>query len=600
MAIRLRLERCLVTVRGQRRWFRKQYQLQPLMAVDESGLGPKQMLSELDTYVIGQLDAKREVSVAVRERWRRLQLPEEKAEEISPKNILVSGPSGCGKTEIIRRVSKLLHAPFVKVDASTFTRRGVVGANVTDMVVDLYDAAEDQSKAYFARMVQHIAREAAEDIVIDAIDRILRDVRARETEKLKRRQAGKPTDASATAQPPNGPVQQEQLKNMISGLQDIIRDFGSNQGGHQLVVMSDGGAAAAGADGKDDEHDGDADPPFLPFLSMLSDQESAKDSLRAYILEEENEAKTTSANLHRFAKQIMKHTVKVEQGDVEDAVVVALKKQSERSFPQMLFNAQGGDDGASDVNTMKELLKQLEERVLDALQSFRFSSIRSPVKKLVEHWGIICIDEIDKVVGKKHEGGDRWMNTDVQQELLTLVEGTKVNIESARALKSGGQLSIKVGGQGQERIIVDTTHILFVCAGAFTLVKPRDMLVELLGRLPVRVQINSLGEDDLYKILTATKYPMVEQQSDLFSTEGVTLKWTDDAIRQVARVGYLLNIETENTGARVLNSVLRAVLSELSFDADEYNGQSIEITKEYVIERTKAMFPHANLSTFVL
>eukprot|EP01064_Diplonema_japonicum_P039504 TRINITY_DN9915_c0_g7_i1.p1 TRINITY_DN9915_c0_g7~~TRINITY_DN9915_c0_g7_i1.p1 ORF type:complete len:618 (+),score=122.83 TRINITY_DN9915_c0_g7_i1:77-1930(+) len=609
----------------QLRKFRKVYDLVPV-AGGEGELGPKEIVGILDNYVIGQPGAKKEVSVAIRERWRRLQLPDEKAVEITPKNILVSGPSGCGKTEIIRRVSKLLHAPFVKVDASTFTRRGVVGANVTDMVVDLYDSAEDQCKEFYSKSVKNIARSAAEDLIHHCLYKDLKDQIAKSKEESEPATPQQPQQQQQQTEtifhklPPAGTSSSGPIS--LGGLERAIGDLLKKQNGnksdssaiHEVVVYNkyDGSSQETDNAKPDVKGNNFAELLEMSYTELGSlDDAVLQDMVRKLMVTLEGK---TGPKTPRFHLPILKGNIHIEPTDAsEEQVTISLAKSQEKSsLPQILLSSGMGilgdvggnpsEGAATDSGSVKDLLKWWEGRVLDALGSYRFSSGRSPVKELVEKWGIVCIDEIDKVVGKKGSSGgqDGWMNTDVQQELLTLIEGTKVNIESARSLKSGGGLSVlKMGGQ-QERLVIDTTHILFVCAGAFTLCKPKDMLVELLGRLPVRVTINSLTEEDLYQILTNTKYPMIQQQSDLFTTEGVTLCWDDDAVREIAKIAWNLNNETENTGARILNSILRAVLSDFSYHASDRKGESITVTKDHVRESTKKLFPPEKLETYVL
>eukprot|EP01059_Diplonema_ambulator_P003347 TRINITY_DN1301_c0_g1_i1.p1 TRINITY_DN1301_c0_g1~~TRINITY_DN1301_c0_g1_i1.p1 ORF type:complete len:625 (+),score=125.70 TRINITY_DN1301_c0_g1_i1:315-2189(+) len=597
----------------QIRRFRQAYDL-VAVAGGEGEMGPKEIAETLDKYVIGQAEAKKEVAVAIRERWRRLQLGEEKAVEITPKNMLVTGPSGCGKTEIIRRVSKLLHAPFVKVDASTFTRRGVVGANVSDMIVDLYDAAEDQCKDFYAKSVKKIARKAALDLVHHLLLKNLKSDIA-SSSKIHH-----PKPIIHEVRPP--PRMSDSPMNLnLSGLEkalgEALKKTGLATDGQPIVVYNKhDGRSSTTREEEEEEEDVDKGNKLDQLLKMSFEEMEAMDdavlSDMLWKLMAELES-ISGPEAPRFTFPELKGGITVESIDSTDEhVIIALTKQQDRSFPQILlssgmgFFGEGGPGGDAsgmthDSGSMKDLLLWWEEKILEALSAFRFAPGRSPVKGLVEKWGIVCIDEIDKVVGKKSSSGqDRWMNTDVQQELLTLIEGTKVNLESARSLKSGGGLSVlKMGGQ-QERVVIDTTHILFVCAGAFTLCKPKDMLVELLGRLPVRVAIHSLSEPDLYRILTQTKYPLIQQQTDLFSTENVTLLWEDAAIRKIAQIAWHLNNETENTGARVLNTILRAVLSEYSYLASDMSGQTVTITEGYVVERTKRLFPSERLETYVL
>eukprot|EP01061_Rhynchopus_euleeides_P014534 TRINITY_DN25165_c0_g1_i1.p1 TRINITY_DN25165_c0_g1~~TRINITY_DN25165_c0_g1_i1.p1 ORF type:complete len:612 (+),score=238.10 TRINITY_DN25165_c0_g1_i1:76-1911(+) len=578
--------------------FSRTYEVSHASRVDEGELGPKDVVHLLDSYVIGQADAKREVSVALRERWRRLQLPDEKSVEITPKNILVSGPSGCGKTEIIRRVSKIMKAPFVKVDASTFTRRGVVGANVQDMIVDLYDRAEELCKESFARDTKDVVRRAAEDILAEAMVQEIYTCHAQSQVPQPKTPDVPPSSrqfipvqGTGGPQPPLPSATQ-----MLSALGGALKGSGTS-----LVFVQEQDKRGAGAEGHGAGQGDDASAANnietllgKPLAELVAMGDKLEGFVKGKVQELGKEHNRTKLSYDVLRK------ASAGEGENDDEVVITLSAETRGGMDRPLQMLLGGQtEHVPKTGTVREYLRWLEEDVAEALSQFRFSGHRCPVKDAVEKWGIVCIDEIDKVVGRKADGNDRWMNTDVQQELLTLIEGTKVDLDSVRTQKRGGAVLMRMSPNTDKQVI-DTTHILFVCAGAFTLCKPHDMLIELLGRLPVRVSIHSLTEDNLHQILTNTKYPMVQQQSDLFSTEGVELKWEDDAVREIARIAWNLNNETENTGARVLSSILRAVLSELSFRASDLKGQTVTITRELVVERTQKLFPEKRLNTYVL
>eukprot|EP01063_Lacrimia_lanifica_P002157 TRINITY_DN11115_c1_g1_i1.p1 TRINITY_DN11115_c1_g1~~TRINITY_DN11115_c1_g1_i1.p1 ORF type:complete len:608 (+),score=293.42 TRINITY_DN11115_c1_g1_i1:67-1890(+) len=595
--------------------FKRVYQVGTVGAVDEAHLSPKEIVKIIDSYVIGQPEAKREVAVALRERWRRLQLSDDKAEEITPKNMLMSGPSGCGKTEIIRRVSKLLKAPFVKCDASTFTRRGVVGANVSDMIVDLYDAGRDNSKKEFRKQIKDVAKAAALDILVQCIYEDVLEVpsaTAAEGDKVQEPQPAGPVGAPMFSSDQMQAIQQALTEKINKGgpapdaiifsaeVDHGLRKRGVRKPSTVVPANTTTSASASASPSDTTELEELLGKTRAELLAM--GEGPAKEFLREKLAE----LAQVTEEPYILSCNVMHQKLLVEPADNENVSLSTTEgKGNGVQFPQMLFGAMGQGGGGEDhpeSGSIKEFLKWIEDKLMSLLTAHRFHPSRSPVKELVEKWGIVCIDEIDKVVGKKGGGGgqDRWMNTDVQQELLTLIEGTRVNIDAARDMKGGGGVMLKMAGEDVEQTVIDTSHILFVCAGAFTLSKPQDMLVELLGRLPVRVNIHSLTEDDLYKILTDTKYPMIAQQTDLFSTEGVELKWDDEAVRQIAKVAHTVNAETQNTGARVLASILRSVLSEYSYNADEYTGKTITVTKEHVEKTTKKMLPTKELNTYVL
>eukprot|EP01060_Flectonema_neradi_P018954 TRINITY_DN2593_c0_g1_i1.p1 TRINITY_DN2593_c0_g1~~TRINITY_DN2593_c0_g1_i1.p1 ORF type:complete len:591 (+),score=96.41 TRINITY_DN2593_c0_g1_i1:70-1842(+) len=575
----------------QRRNFSKTYEVSPAVDQSASALEPVDIVDSVSEYVIGQTAAKKEVAVAVRERWRRLQLPEEKSKEIVPKNILISGPSGCGKTEIIRRVSSLLQAPFVKVDASTFTRSGIVGASVNEIIVDLYDAADRMCKEEFEKRQDELCREVALDILVECVynEIILRY---------------SPPRASPPPQ-----------KNVSLPVPDMLKSF-VRKGESDLIVVSANGKQVPSPgeirnmsifDNSQGTTNEEGTPQKHHYNSHLDEIEGhtaeeigkmeeadARRLIRKHLIKLEEDSKKPTLTFPE-----LKRPITSERGISEDLVVIHAFQGSEgvSSIQQLLFGGDGHDSSSLSSGAVADLIKNIKKRVCSELKSYSFSPERSPVKQLVENWGIVCIDEIDKVVHKKNSRD--WVHSDVQKELLTLIEGTRIDVGRVRDERS---MSIKMSGQKSdaEKHVINTTHILFVCAGAFATSKPTDMMVELLGRLPVRVKINSLTEEDLYKILAKNKYPMIEQQSDLLKTEGVEVKWDDDAVRALAKVAFTINDESENTGARVLGSLLRAVLVDYSYEAHKYKDKTITITKEHVLEKTKKHLPEKCLKTYIL
>ena len=495
----------------QRRNFKNSYNLALAASTEGETLAPVSIVDAVSDYVIGQQDAKKEVAVALRERWRRVQLPVEKSKEIVPKNMLISGPSGCGKTEIIRRVSKILKAPFVKVDASTFTRSGIVGASVSEIIVDLYDAADTMCKKSYEDATKIVCRAAALDILVACVY----------NEILAKCSPPPPTPAQPTGKV-NLPVP------------DILKNL-ARKGDHPevIVVSSSGQPITSDVDTTTmtvfEKPNEDSKRQGREFHSRLQDIEGydieeifameadkAKDLIRKHILK--LEACPTKPTL---TYPELRQPISSERGSTEDIVIIRAFKSTEStsSLQQLIFGGDAGDGRSLCTGTVFDLLSNIEKRVFSELISYQFAPERNPVKELVENWGIVCIDEIDKVVHKK-ESRD-WVHSDVQKELLTLVEGTRVDVGRVRDERT---MSLKMQKSDEHKQIIDTTHILFVCAGAFATCKPTDMMVELLGRLPVRVQINSLSEDDLYKILAKNKYPMIEQQTDLLATEGVFIR----------------------------------------------------------------------------
>eukprot|EP01062_Namystynia_karyoxenos_P033453 TRINITY_DN24626_c0_g1_i1.p1 TRINITY_DN24626_c0_g1~~TRINITY_DN24626_c0_g1_i1.p1 ORF type:complete len:478 (+),score=165.37 TRINITY_DN24626_c0_g1_i1:578-2011(+) len=465
------------------------------------------------------------------------------------------------------------------------------------MIVDLYDRAEEQSKTVFRRAMQGLARKIAEDIVVACMHAMIKEhVRKSKAKRL-----------PAPARKPKSATDPASGSRWMAPLEAKLQEFPEGpmtltmvgpRGGQFTIEGGQPGEGGSKGDAKqpDPAEDSSAqEAREFPLESVCGvgyaevsrmPKEEAEKLLRQHMLNLEKDPNSPS-----FSFPELRQHVAAEAGSQKAHVAVSLRRHAHpRGMPPFMLPmfSHGEDEGGPEQASVADILQSLGKRACDALTSWQHDESRSPVRDQCERWGIVCIDEIDKVVGKKAGDNDRWMNTDVQQELLTLIEGTKVDLESARATKSGGASMMRMT-HPQEKVVIDTTHILFVCAGAFVLCKPKDMLVELLGRLPIRIQISALSEQDMIRILRDTKYPLTKQQTDLFATEGVTLEWDDDAVREIARVACQINDAQENTGARVLHGIVRAVLAEWSFQAPSLRGQTLRVDREMVRQRTRAL-----------
>ncbi|MBN33747.1 MAG: HslU--HslV peptidase ATPase subunit [Rhodospirillaceae bacterium] len=435
-----------------------------------TSFSPREIVSELDRFIVGQNDAKRSVAVALRNRWRRQQLPDALREEVLPKNILMIGPTGVGKTEIARRLAKLANAPFLKVEATKFTEVGYVGRDVEQIIRDLVEIAISQSRETLRKEVQAKAELAAEERVLDAL-------------------VGE--NASADTR------QKFRL---------MLREGQLDDKEVELQVSETG-------------------PGALPTFEIPGMPGAQMGML----------------NLNDIFGKAMGGQTKAKKIKVGDSYDVLLAEEAD---------------------------KLLDEETV----------VKSAIDT-VEQGGIVFIDEIDKIAARSERQGADVSREGVQRDLLPLIEGTTV------ATKHGS---------------VKTDHILFVCSGAFHLAKPSDLLPELQGRLPNRVELQALSRDDFRRILTEPENSLLIQYTALMGTEEVTLEFGDDAIDALADLATKINETVENIGARRLHTVMEKLLEEISFTAPDRGGETIVIDAAFVHERVGELAKNADLSRFIL
>jgi len=455
-----------------------------------ANLTPKEIISELDKYIIGQHKAKRAVAIALRNRWRRQQVPEDLRDEIAPKNIIMIGPTGVGKTEIARRLSRLAQSPFIKVEASKFTEVGYVGRDVESMVRDLTEIAVNMVKAEESEKVMVKARENAEERILDLL------LPSRREESI------------------SGMPDQEKNPDMMSpapNYQDTTREKL-----RQLLHS-----------GKLDERvvELETSSRNLPVIEVLS---------ATGIEEMEFNIKEMFGNM--FPKKTKKQKMKI---------------------PEAL-----------------EILTQEEsQRLIDMDQVTRMA------KERVEQSGIIFIDEIDKITGRESYTGPDVSREGVQRDLLPIVEGTTVTTKHG---------------------MVKTDHILFIAAGAFHASKPSDLIPELQGRFPIRVELDSLGKEEFIRILQEPRNALVKQYQALMKTEGLDLIFEPEAVVEIAQIAEGVNTRTENIGARRLYTVMEKLLEDISFEASEMKEKQILINKEYVTDKLREVVKDEDLSRYIL
>lgn len=434
---------------------------------------PREIVHELDKHIIGQSAAKRAVAIALRNRWRRMQLSEDLRAEITPKNILMIGPTGVGKTEIARRLAKLANAPFIKVEATKFTEVGYVGRDVESIIRDLADVAIKNHREQAMKKVEFRALEAAEERVLDALLPPARDVD--ETEKQ-----------TSTRQ-----LFRKKLREGDLDDKEIEIELSASPMGVEIMA-----------------------PPGMEDMT--------------------NQLQGMFSN---FSKT----------------------KKTSKKLP------------------VKDALKHLREE--EAAKLINEDELKSDAIEAAEQTGIVFIDEIDKVAKRQEAGGGDVSREGVQRDLLPLIEGSTV--------------STKHG-------MIKTDHILFIASGAFHLSRPSDLIPELQGRLPIRVELEALTPEDFERILTEPNASLTEQYHALLATEGLTVNFSEDGIKRIAETAWQVNEKTENIGARRLHTILERLLEGASFDACDQDGSTVLVDRAYVDANLEELAADEDLSRFIL
>ncbi len=434
-----------------------------------TAFSPREIVSELDRYIVGQADAKRAVAIALRNRWRRQQLDDDLREEVLPKNILMIGPTGVGKTEISRRLAKLAQAPFIKVEATKFTEVGYVGRDVEQIIRDLVEAAIGLVRASKRKSVEAKAHSAAEDRVLEA---------------LVGQEAGKATRESFRKKLRDGEMDDKEIDIQVADASGGMPSF---------------------------------EIPGMPGAQM------------------------GMINLNDMLGKAMGERTKTRRMNVKECYAVLIAEESDKLLDQ-------------------------DQLTTDAID-------------LVENSGIVFLDEIDKICARSNAQGADVSREGVQRDLLPLIEGTTV--------------STKHGP-------VKTDHILFIASGAFHVTKPSDLLPELQGRLPIRVELQALTRDDFRRILTEPEASLIKQYKALLATEDVTLIVTEDGIDALADIAAEVNATVENIGARRLHTVMERVLDDISFSATDRGGETFTVDGAFVREQLSELAKNADLSKFIL
>ncbi len=466
--------------------------------MQSNGLKPREIVEKLDRHIIGQADAKRAVAIALRNRWRRQNVAEELADEISPKNIIMIGPTGVGKTEIARRLAKLDNSPFLKIEASKFTEVGYVGRDVESMIRDLVELSLNMVKSEEQENVQAKAEMIAEERVLDLL------------------------------LPPR-PVERN--------VSDVLKD--NTQEEESLSAT--------------------------PDEEQIKKNDASREKMRKWL----NEGKF-------------------------DEKMVELEVSETRSGPMIeIFSAAGMEDMGLNLkdmlgNMMPQKKKRRNVKVPEALEILEveeaqklidMEKVTKTALERVEQSGIIFLDEIDKIVGSDSAHGPDVSREGVQRDLLPIVEGSNVNTRYG---------------------MVKTDHILFIAAGAFSSSKPSDLIPELQGRFPIRVELDSLGKEEFIRILTEPNNALVKQYTEMMATEGLKLSFTGESIASIAEVATVVNERTENIGARRLYTIMEKLLDDISFEAPDMEKKEIVIDAKYVEEKLNDIIEDEDLSRYIL
>jgi ATP-dependent HslUV protease ATP-binding subunit HslU len=501
-------------------------------------LTPRQIVAELDRYIVGQAEAKKAVAIALRNRWRRQQASEEMREEISPNNIILIGPTGVGKTEIARRLARLAGAPFIKVEASKFTEVGYVGRDVESMVRDLVESAIDMVRNERENEVEDLAQEKVDERLLDLL-----------LPTPKQGDGVTPEGANAAGSGARSPA------GVGASAAGSVR--GAPGGTGSSTTVSSGGHFVVSPTGE---------------ISRDADSDAAADR-------------------HRRTRDKLKQLLR--DGQLEGREVEVEVTQSGGPMLDMLV-PQGAPEGIENFTEMLQdmMPKRTKKRTVKVSEARRIlldqeleklvdmEDVTTDALERVQKMGIIFLDEIDKVAGARgQQGGPDVSREGVQRDLLPIVEGSNVQT--------------KYG-------MVKTDHILFVAAGAFHVSKPSDLIPELQGRFPIRVELKSLSEADFVRIMTEPENALTKQYTALVEAEGATLTFTDDAIAEIARIAGTVNDRMENIGARRLHTVMSSLLEDVLYDLPDRGREPIQIDAAVVRDRLREIAEDEDLRKYIL
>jgi len=470
-------------------------------------LTPSQIVSELDQYIIGQDNAKKAVAIALRNRTRRQKLPPELIDEVTPKNIIMIGPTGVGKTEIVRRLSKLVKAPFVKVEATKFTEVGYVGRDVDSIIRDLTEVSVQLVRKEWASKVEDKAKQLVDEKIIDCLF-------------------------------PVSNKRKEQKTNILDG----------------------------------------------SFYSGIEEEEEKKESFDILIKKDERE--------ERFERTRKKFKDKLEKAELENRLIEIEVEENIQPTVEVFSNSGIEGMGINFKDILGRMFPQKRKKQKVTIAEARKILLYTETQKLVdmdevirdavdkvENLGIVFIDEIDKIATQEKSYGPDVSRGGVQRDILPIIEGSTV--------------MTKYGA-------VKTDHILFIAAGAFTTSKPSDLIPELQGRFPIRVELNILNKEDLKRILTEPCNSLIKQYVALLATEGLKIEIADDAIDEIAETSFLVNEQTENIGARRLYTILEKLLEDISFNAPSSKKKQFTVDKRYVKKKLQSIVKNEDLSRYIL
>ncbi|MDR1143236.1 MAG: ATP-dependent protease ATPase subunit HslU [Spirochaetaceae bacterium] len=521
-------------------------------------LTPKEIVAELDKYIVGQKKAKRAVAVALRNRIRRIKLDPEMREDIAPKNILMIGPTGVGKTEIARRLARLVNSPFIKVEATKYTEVGYVGRDVESMIRDLMSAGIQMVKSEMQQSVNAEAERRAEEALLD----LLVPRPAKKKDKASAFSGGQDTAFSGNqgSKAPPGPVIRPVGAFSFNG------DNGQGIMGTAIQV----GIPLVRQSGAKEPSDGVSGPEpsagaAIPGAPEKPPVDHTREKFRAWLREGKLEDGTVEL-------------------DVSQAPQFPVFEMTGGGMEDIMSSISGGLAGMMDGNKKKRVVTVKRAReILIAEETEKLidrDRVSDEARKRVEETGIVFIDEIDKIAVRGDRGGGPDVSREgVQRDILPIVEGATV--------------STKWG-------TVDTSHILFIAAGAFNVSKPSDLIPELQGRFPLRVELDSLGKEEFLRILTEPKNALTRQYRDLLATENVEIDFTGEAVQRLAALAAEVNARLENIGARRLHTIMEALLEELSFDAPDIAPAKVRITGDYVNEKLADLAMDQDLGRYIL